>query len=107
LQYRVQSFCQLLNSGQDVSNQALENVRSSDAGSLERETHEVVSLEERLLAKDAACQVPHVDPSEGVRLARVAPNVKQFRVRQDRSSGIDSEAWDSVFVADGTAMPLS
>jgi hypothetical protein len=74
-----------LDGGQNVSSQTAENVWTSLAGNLERETQEIVSLEKVCCIEDAASQVLEIDTSESVGLASVATKLEQFRISLDRS----------------------
>lgn len=102
----VQSTGQLCYRLQDVANQSTKDVRRALKGSLEREAHEVVSLEKGVRPEDVAGKVVDVDTNEAVGLSCVSSESVQFRVGRFEKNGFAGKGSNAVFITDDTAVPL-
>ena len=74
--------------------------------SLKGKAESVISLTQSLKVIDPACKTLKVDPRESISCAGVAADIEELRIFGSGSQQIGVEVRDSVFIPNGTFVPV-
>lgn len=105
-QRTVKSFVQLGQRPSDIPERLGQNIWRQQLTSEEGKASKVVPLEKVFGVVHAACEVRHIDTSEGVDLAEVAADLGGLGVRDGVSHEILAGECERVFIVKRSAIPV-